>query len=1253
MTHRLHRCGILLLAILIFQVSDGQIDQAEEQRVTKKILADPKVSAVKFSGETQNPSLIVFNHKVSAYPSDKAEALLTDYLSVRPGVDQLKRTKEADLPGSFRVVEYGQYYKGIKVEYGVFKALSKDGGLWMMNGSWYDLPSTVSTRATVSREAALQKAKARVNAKKYATDFFLEQIEKTTDPIARQALTIELNEVTPKGELVIIKDFTKPGIEMRLAWKFDIYATEPMSRDWIYVDAINGKILFTDPIIKHANSTPPPPSISTSVRTRYSGQRNIMVKQISGNDPQNGLLLQSSHPMNEVYVPGSPTWVLIDDTRGKGIETYDLNGVGGVPFSIGAFYAQGKSFTDVDNNWSLLEHKRSDPLGNGTGENGVLEAENDDIGWDAHWGAEVVYDYWLSKHNRRSFDDRDAKIKSFIHFGVGYDNAFWNGSSMTYGDGSGPAADGFRPLTSLDVCAHEIGHGVCTYTSNLVYARESGAMNEAFSDIWAACAESFAIVSVDPSLVNTYRPFYIGEQIGATPDNPLRRMDNPKTASDPDTYGGQFWRNPNCNPPDLILNDYCGVHTNSGVLNKWFYLLTVGSGAGSGPDAIYARADSDDGINDLNNSYTVTGVGFNVSEQIAFMTEVLLSPTATYAEARNVSLSVATALSGDACSNVMRSVTNAWYAVGVGGQFNPACISTYGFVFQPGRTVSEGNAPGGCNGEWLVNIPVLMPANSTATVTASGSAVNNVDYRIASTSLSNAGTSNVVVNVQVYVRSDAMVEPTETVNLNISVTNTGSNPVNQEFVLSIADDDIEPVIGSGTLSLLTGGNFEGQPDGYNSPSGWPKTVEIPGDNLWGVWGGQLRITGSVEGVQLPPGNYNDLSETSTYIAAPQIDARGLSNIRLKFDFRVQGEVDINGANPDTWGIFDYMTVVYSFDGVNYNDLRLLSDEFKAFCSLTPKEGSFEGTLPSVFNNRTFYIGFKWYNDTNAGGPESVSIDNVAVEAAPKLIENDLNHNGRENLAPGVNTYYYSVQDGQVLSKFTNTSTRNFGCTNIYVEKTGNGSFNLFQGRSGLHKTSDKVIRIETSFIYKATSTIRLFFTEQQLTALEAATGQSRTAFRVYHVNAASYLQAAHNNTDILVPAYAALPGGAGGTFTVSLDNKSYANGSYALGCAVSIPGTTQETSGIRSEATGFKFGTVYPNPGESNAYVDVYSDKNSRLSIEYINSLGQSVGRQTEQIPAGTSRLSLKTNRLTPGSYMIRFRNENGELVSSQGYIRH
>jgi Zn-dependent metalloprotease len=96
-------------------------------------------------------------------------------------------------------------------------------------------------------------------------------------------------------------------------------------------------------------------------------------------------------------------------------------------------------------------------------------------------GAEKTYDYWTSVHGRNSFDNAGAAIKSYVHYSSNYDNAYWNGSVMTYGDGSGTY---FDILTSIDVAAHEIGHAICSNTANLAYQPESGAMNEAFSDIW-------------------------------------------------------------------------------------------------------------------------------------------------------------------------------------------------------------------------------------------------------------------------------------------------------------------------------------------------------------------------------------------------------------------------------------------------------------------------------------------------------------------------------------------------------------------------------------------------------------------------------------------------------------------------------------------------------------------------------------------------------------------------------------------------
>ncbi len=459
----------LLVLSLFSLLSQAQKTPEQISATRQHVLNDKKVKAVEISAVRQTPSLISFDEKKGSYSKNQASEVLVNYLQLRTGLDALLQDRETELFGNIEVLEFQQYFKGIKVDRAKFKALSKNGKVQFFNGAWYNVPASLSVQPKMDKSKALDHAIGRVNAKKYAWQEYQELRAKNIGNAAvLRALEKEKSEFDPKGELVIVENFNKEGIaEVQLAYKFDIYAVEPLSRAWIYVGANTGEILLVDPIIKHANNpSTSTSSVSTTVQTRYSGLRTINVLQLSGNDPNSGLPIIASNPL-ESYIPGALTYALVDNTKGGGIETYDLNGVGGLPLSIAPSYSQGKSFTDVDNNWTLAEHKRGSVLSENA------ESENDDFAWDAHWGAGVVYDYWKLIQNRLSFDGKDAKIKSFIHSGIGYDNAFWNGRVMTYGDGSYTAArnTGFRPLTSLDVCAHEIGHGVCTFTADLVYAK--------------------------------------------------------------------------------------------------------------------------------------------------------------------------------------------------------------------------------------------------------------------------------------------------------------------------------------------------------------------------------------------------------------------------------------------------------------------------------------------------------------------------------------------------------------------------------------------------------------------------------------------------------------------------------------------------------------------------------------------------------------------------------------------------------------
>ena len=249
-------------------------------------------------------------------------------------------------------------------------------------------------------------------------------------------------------------------------------------------------------------------------------------------------------------------------------------------------------------------------------------------------------DFYYTKFGRKSIDNNNFVIKSYIHYSRNYFNAFWDGSRMTYGDGS--STNGNKPLTALDVCGHEITHGLTSFTANLAYQKESGALNEGFSDIFGNSIEFWA------------RPSKTSWKLGEDFNYVIRDMANPNAYSQPDTYGGTYWKTTTCTPSST--NDYCGVHTNSGVLNFWYYLLVNGGS----------------GTNDKGFVYSVTGIGLDKAAAIAYRTlTTYLTSSSTYADARTYSLQSAADLYGAGSAEVTQT-TNAWNAVGVGGGTSPA-----------------------------------------------------------------------------------------------------------------------------------------------------------------------------------------------------------------------------------------------------------------------------------------------------------------------------------------------------------------------------------------------------------------------------------------------------------------------------------------------------------------------------------------------------------------------------------------------------
>lgn len=1095
------------LFLLFVSASFGQTSLPFHAETLKtKIKADEKVRSVVFSAERATPKMIEFDlEKGNLYPAAELPAVLNNVLELRSGTDELAAAKTTQTNHGIRYERFEQKFKNVPVEHGSYNAvITAEDKIAALTGEYYNLPAELNTVPTLDRDAALAVAEDYIGAEEYVYERILNMMDGVMSPTYAAHLYEQYEEALPGGELVIVDDYETEATDLDLAWKFNIYGDRPLSRQWVYVNAHTGTIMLKDLIIKHASE-------ATTVQTRYAGLQPIMVNFYTGiTDPNSGAALKDSRTGAPV-VPATHTgfYILEDDTRGDGLETYDLNGVGGAPISIPAAYSQASVFTDNDLDFTLAEHKRG----------GANEAENDDIAWDAHWGTQVVYDYWKNVHNRNSYDDNDIKILSFVHSGIGYDNAFWNGTAMTYGDGSYNSATGsgsFAPLTSLDVCGHEVGHAICSHTSDLVYAKESGAMNEGFSDIWGAAIEDFAFRTIDPNLANIMAPYGIGEQIDerdggiqypAAGWRALRYMDEPNLAGDPDTYGGTHWQNPDCDPS--LANDQCGVHTNSGVLNKWFYLLTNGESAS----------------NDNGDFYSVAGVGFVTSEQVAYGTELILTPNATFAEARAASIMVArtSSLPGSGvCGSLETAVTNAWYGVGVGPEF--ACNVAAGFTLAESFVGELNTASDDC--ESFKTIEVEAAVNASGTVTTAGTATPGVDYEITNPSFS-AGAGFAVHNFSINIFDDAEIEGTETIILNI-----GAN----SHTITVNDNDVVPSIGDGSPTSL----IDEPLTAAAFPADWTVDALDPGPNSWfsnTTNGAQIGIIAAGGTTPTYEGNTSD--PVDVVLSTGLIDARGLGILHLTFDYVVGGEQDaFVGTGTDANGdgvpdpqeaLYDFGNVAYSFDGDTWIDFT--DTEFSKFAAVTGSVdmGTLDKDMPAYLAGNQFYLGFRWRNDPLAAGSYSFSVSNVSVTAATVAVADEATL--IEDKLAGNNDIYFADASGAVIARVQNTSAHDYGCTTAEVTAAGTGKVDYPNGDTRMQKTFEIT---PTTPNANGTYDVTLYFTEAELAGYENATGMNRSSMVMLKTEGDIDDATSENSVINEQVTYAAHTGG--GSFTASFTN---------------------------------------------------------------------------------------------------------------------
>lgn len=267
-----------------------------------------------------------------------------------------------------------------------------------------------------------------------------------------------------------------------------------------------------------------------------------------------------------------------DDCQSTDIYVYNCNGGG----PSATFY------TDADNSWTL------------TSQQSAVQAQ---------YGANRTYDYYLNEHSRTSWDNAAGDLIAYNNAHAGENNACWGctgNQAIFYAGNTSAATDDWN---TDDIMGHEFTHGVTQASAGLDYQDESGALNESYSDIFGEMVESWSEGNCD---------FLVGADRGA-----IRSFSNPNAFGDPDTYKGTNWYTGSA--------DHGGVHTNSGVQNHWFYLLSNGGS----------------GTNDKGVAYSVTGIGRFKARDIAYRAlTVYETSSSQYIDARAATILAAFDLYG-------------------------------------------------------------------------------------------------------------------------------------------------------------------------------------------------------------------------------------------------------------------------------------------------------------------------------------------------------------------------------------------------------------------------------------------------------------------------------------------------------------------------------------------------------------------------------------------------------------------------------
>jgi Zn-dependent metalloprotease len=446
----------------------------------------------------------------------------------RPDAEFVAKRTEVDEQGNWHV-RLEQVFQSVPVYGTELIAHTKNGVFELLNGRYFPTPRLATVVPAVSKENAVQKVAQHIGSVK-------------TTWTNEERLLVGGQEVTT--ELVVYHHAHNLDAEV-LAWHIVIYP-DLLHRKVYFMDAGTGAIIHHfdhtcnmgggDRCEGHAAEHEPTTIAATSTTEALGGPvtaTGLDLKNVSRNfgawmEGTTTFLEDAGQPMfnpGASQMPSDPVGVIVTlDAQNTSPEVQNT-------FK----YALVTSGSLVFNNKNAVS---------------------------THWNAIQSYDYYRTVHGRNSIDGSGGNILSLFNVaesdGSSMGNAFWNGAAMWYGNGD---ATFFELARGLDVGGHEMTHGVIEKTANLEYQDESGALNESFADVFAVCIDR--------------DEWKIGEDVvrpGSTTNNCLRDLQFPNngTPSQPKQVSEQYQG----------TQDNGGVHINSGIPNRAFYLFASNAAVG-------------------------------------------------------------------------------------------------------------------------------------------------------------------------------------------------------------------------------------------------------------------------------------------------------------------------------------------------------------------------------------------------------------------------------------------------------------------------------------------------------------------------------------------------------------------------------------------------------------------------------------------------------------------------------------------------